>query len=49
LNPITKEPCEKYGLTGDVLDGIKYEIYCSGDIGIEKPVSFISTANMLSS
>ena len=34
LSPITKELCDKYGLSEDVLEGIKHEMYSSSGAGL---------------
>jgi len=49
LNPITKELCEKYGLTQDVVEGIKYEMYRYSDAGLNKSLDLVDTENVLSS
>jgi len=49
LSPITKELCEKYGLSEDILEGIKYEMYSSSGAGLNKLLNLIGTENMLSS
>ncbi len=49
LNPITKELCEKYGLTEDMLEGIKHEMYRSSGAGLNKLLNLMATDNLLSS
>jgi hypothetical protein len=47
LSPITKELCEKYGLTEDVIEGIKYEMYSSSAADFKKSFNMVSIENML--